>query len=82
MEKNKSDFYDQMALLDALEMFVQYGILRKTTKGGQPAWIENEEFNKKTPEERAAVIQRMKNAEKMTDEAIAALVTGITPSHQ
>lgn len=76
-KKIKSDFYEQMELLDTLELFVQYGILKKTTKNGESAWIENEAFNRKTTEEKDAVFKQLNDAQGITVEVLQQLISSL-----
>lgn len=63
-------------LLKALDMFVTYGILKETTKDGEKAWVENPDFNSKTPEEQAAVFQQIESAEGITAEVMNEIASG------
>ncbi len=60
MNKNiKSTFLEDQELLAALEMFVQYGILRETTKDGERAWVNNPDFDKKSAEEQDKIFAQI-----------------------
>ena len=71
----KSDLLEQEEVREALDLFVEYGILIKVKKNGEDAWINSPIFDKMSKKEQQKVFDRMAMAESISQEAIRALTS-------
>ena len=66
---------EQEEVREALDLFVEYGILIKVKKNGEDAWINSPIFDKMSKKEQQKVFDRMAMAESISQEAIRALTS-------
>ena len=71
----KSDLLEQEEVREALDLFVEYGILIKVKKNGEDAWKNSPIFDKMSKKEQQKVFDRMAMAESISQEAIRALTS-------